>query len=450
MALAGVRDLTRPALLVVVVATTAANLLVPNALPVAVRVGFIALGTAAALALAALEARRPRAARPIVAAIVVVMAIAVAAPSHRSKDLYAYTMIGRTVEQHGANPYRTDPASFPRDPMLRFEGPKYRLAFSPYGPAFVGLTAATARVVGANPVRARIAFQAIAAFAVGGALLLLWRRTHDTAVLTVLGLHPAVALTVVNGGHADALVALALLGGTLLALDDRLFAAGITAAAAMLVKATALFPFVALAAWCCRRRGLRAAAAFSAPTALVAVPLTMAVPGALDAVRNANEGIISRASVWNTATRLHVFQPLTSQHAALVAILVVAVACGLLARAADRVVVISSAAWVFLGACFLPWYAVLALPVAALRPNAAATRVLGVQAAVLVCGWEVGRRILGRDVAVHDLVSFVLPCVMLAVAFVFLVAARDGDDDAQKPRSRITADTALPSGTLSA
>jgi hypothetical protein len=36
--------------------------------------------------------------------------------------------------------------------------------------------------------------------------------------LALLGLHPVVALTVVNGGHPDALVALALLGATILVL----------------------------------------------------------------------------------------------------------------------------------------------------------------------------------------------------------------------------------------
>jgi hypothetical protein len=422
MALAGHRDVTRAALLVVVVATTAANLLVPNALPVAVRVGFIVVGTIGAFALAALEEQRPRSARPIIAAILVVMAVAVVAPSRRSKDLYAYTMIGRTVERYGANPYRADPATFARDPMLHFEGAKYRSVLSPYGPSFVALAAATARIAGPRPVAARIAFQAVAGLAVGAALVLLWRRTHDTAALALLGLHPVVALAVVNGGHADALVALALLGATLLALDDRFVGAGAATAAAVLIKATALFPFLALTLWCWRRRGLRAALAFTMPGALVAVPLTMAIPGALSAVRNANAGVISRASVWNAVARSHLFQPLTSQQVALVAVMLVAVACGVLVRAVDRVVVISAAAWVFLGAYFLPWYAVLALPVAARRPNSAATRVLGVQAGVLVCGWEISREILGRDVAVHDIVSFVLPCVMLAAACALLFA----------------------------
>ena len=49
--------------------------------------------------------------------------------------------------------------------------------------------------------------------AVGAMLWLLWKRTRNPAVLAFVGLHPLLAVSVVNGGHPDALVALGVLAG---------------------------------------------------------------------------------------------------------------------------------------------------------------------------------------------------------------------------------------------
>ena len=57
--------------------------------------------------------------------------------------------------------------------------------------------------------------------AVGAMLWLLWKRTRNPAVLAFVGLHPLLAISVVNGGHPDALVALGVLAGVLLAIDRR-------------------------------------------------------------------------------------------------------------------------------------------------------------------------------------------------------------------------------------
>ena len=90
-----------------------------------------------------------------------------------------------------------------------------------YGPVFTVVMAAAAPVIGESTFLARFVYQVIACAAVGALLWVLWKRTRNPTVLAFVGLHPLVAVSVVNGGHPDALIALAFLLAVLLALERR-------------------------------------------------------------------------------------------------------------------------------------------------------------------------------------------------------------------------------------
>jgi hypothetical protein len=56
---------------------------------------------------------------PVVSAIVIVLALAVATPSYQSQDVFSYAMYGRMVTEHHENPYNHYPMHFEGDLMRR-------------------------------------------------------------------------------------------------------------------------------------------------------------------------------------------------------------------------------------------------------------------------------------------------------------------------------------------
>ena len=85
------------------------------------------------------------------------------------------------------------------------------------------------------------------------ALALVWRRTRSTAAVLWLGLHPLFGVTVVNGGHIDAAVGLAVAAGVWFVARDRPRAAGIALGLGALVKLTGLLALLGLVPWLLRR-----------------------------------------------------------------------------------------------------------------------------------------------------------------------------------------------------
>ena len=105
-------------------------------------------------------------------------------------------------------------------------------------------------------------------------------------------------ISVVNGGHNDALVGLGILLATLLVTTRRLALAGTALGVAALIKVTALLAFPALAVWAAWRLGRHAAARFSAAVGLVfGLGYVAAGPGAFAAL-SGNRRLMSRASPW--------------------------------------------------------------------------------------------------------------------------------------------------------
>src|SRR5437667_45662 len=124
-----------------------------------------------------------------------------------------------------------------------------RDAFDPPGPSLLLLLIAFVSLgllVAAEVRRPRLDRRAV-----------LGLRARSAAALALLALNPVVIVSVVNGGHNDALVGLGVLGGVLLA-ERRPLVAGLVLGAAALIKAAALLPLAVVAVWVWRRRGWRA------------------------------------------------------------------------------------------------------------------------------------------------------------------------------------------------
>ena len=201
--------ITRPrrwAQAIATAACTGAVIVAPKSIDPAIKVPLILLGTILAIDLSRREARDPGDPRPIVGAISGLFALAVVITPKFATDIWSFTIVGRTLAVHHLNPYRVAPAALAHDPLLPFLHVTWRSGTTPYGPLFVLHSALVALVSGTHPLLYRLAFQSTSAIAIGAALWLLWRANHSTASLALIGLHPVVAGSIVNGGHNDALL----------------------------------------------------------------------------------------------------------------------------------------------------------------------------------------------------------------------------------------------------
>src|SRR2546423_8620271 len=80
--------------------------------------------------------------RPVLTAIAVTGLLAVATPSHQSKDVFSYAMYGRILTEHHSNPYNSYPMHFEGDPMRRHVSALWQRTPDIYGPAFTVVMAA--------------------------------------------------------------------------------------------------------------------------------------------------------------------------------------------------------------------------------------------------------------------------------------------------------------------
>ncbi len=402
------------------------------------------LCTALATATAIWVARRHTHVDPRAVAVAagVVLAVAVVLPPHGSHDVWSYAMVGRTVAAHHANPYVTPPGAFPADPILAGVARGWRHTTTPYGPVFVAYAAGVASVAGPHPLLERWGFQLGDALAVALALWLLWRATGMSSALVLLAMHPVVSATIVNGGHNDALVGLAVLAAALLARADRFAASGWALAAGALVKLPAGLAVLPLAAWAWKRRGVGAAIEVSAPPLVLALGSNAFVPGALHSVASADAGVVSRGSVWNLALQARTwfaaswggsgFAPLLTKGALVMVALFALVAARQALHARTRVdggVATATSSWLFAGAYTLPWYAGWSLPVAALQPASPVTALIVVQAGFLAASGTIPRAFMHRHAALGATVHLVIPAVLLAA---FLVAVLCTDQPARQ------------------
>lgn len=290
-----------PAALGTCVGATAFVLVVGAGAPEPADLVALSLAFLALVVLLGTEGRRATlSARTVAASVTALLALAVAVPPVMSRDLWSYAMYGRIAAVHRASPYVRTPADYPDDPLFHEVAPGWRKTPSVYGPAFTAVSAAGMRAVGANRTGARLFFQVLAATAVTAALVVTWRLTRDARALAAVGLNPLVVVAVVNGGHNDALIGLALLGAVVAAARRRWTAAGALVGAAALVKVTALLALVGLMLWVAGALGWRRALGTVAVCGVV-VAVGYGLGGGRAALRPLETARLrtSGASVWN-------------------------------------------------------------------------------------------------------------------------------------------------------
>ena len=264
-------------------------------------VTLIAFGSFGALFLPAVRAYALTRRRVLLLGVLLV-AIALITPPRGSHDIWSYAVYGRLVSAHHVSPFTHVPADFPHDPMVHLVARGWRHTSSVYGPGFVAVSAAGTALTGSSEVATRLLFQFLEALALGGALLIIWRRTRDPVALAFVALNPAL-IVVVNGGHNDVVVGLALLAGTLLLADGHPRRAGLVLAAGALVKLVLLLPLGVLLIWAWRRCGPRAAVEAGATGGIVLLA-AYALSGGAEALRPLLRASRqhSRSSLWQIAT----------------------------------------------------------------------------------------------------------------------------------------------------
>lgn len=218
-------------------------------------------------------------------------------PPRHSRDVASFSIYGRIVAVHDANPYVDLPSAFADDPVYPEVGRRWVNTPSRYGPLFTGVSALGARVLPARPLPLRLWFQGITLLGALGVAVLAWRRWSSPAALAFVALHPVMTLSVINGAHNDVFVGLGALAFVMLVERKRFAAAGAALALAALIKLTAVLALVAGVLWLLSRRQVRGAIVATVACVVPTVGMMAAVPGCLDAVRSAAD-INVKNSLW--------------------------------------------------------------------------------------------------------------------------------------------------------
>ena len=405
----------------------------------------VVCATAAAGAFSVLQRRASRrGGRRLGGAVVavgigMVMLVAVGAPNRTSNDLWSYGSYGRMVVVHHANPYVATPSEFPHDPFSRRVSQIWQHRSSVYGPVWVGVTAVDALVVGTSPLGNRLFFQLLAAIAATTILTIVWKRTRSPAALVWLGLHP-VFVFAINSGHADLLIGLAILVGSLsIARGQAGWVAGVLIGLAALIKVTALLGLlgIVLWAWRARRRRLVRQTLVGAG-AVVVLGYAPFFADASHVLGNADH-TVSLWSPWNGLADLilghdalrQLPNPLafnqtleTLFYAGTGLVVVLAVVIGWRASAAREprpVAGVTAAAYPIGAAYSLPWYANWALPCLTDPDPSPLAWIVWLQAATMLTALKLHDHPAGTiaDAISRGLITDVLPVVWVIAFIVF-------------------------------
>jgi Glycosyltransferase family 87 len=309
----------------------------------------------------------------LVAALAAAIQLApLGAPLLISSDAWTYWDYARIAAVHGANPYDDPPREFPDDPAYPHIGGAWHGSTSVYGPLFTLASEPVALAAGSSKDAAAWLHKSLAAafMLVTVALCGLLARRRAFAVAFV-GWNPLLALHFAGGGHNDAWMAAAVVGALALSARGRPQWAGVSWAAAILIKwvAAVFLPLRALEARATGRRVGHLGFAFSA-AAIVAVATAQFGAHWLGAF-----GPLARNATRETRFALpHRLTELGLPHAVGLAVLIAAFAVAYLwlARQAwrGRARLGLTAALLLCASPYLvPWYTVWAVPLAGIEDD---------------------------------------------------------------------------------
>ncbi|MGZ5323001.1 MAG: polyprenol phosphomannose-dependent alpha 1,6 mannosyltransferase MptB [Solirubrobacterales bacterium] len=297
-------------------------------------------------------------------------------PPLLSLDVFSYVSYARLAGEHGLNPYSSAPSAVPGDPALALVE-DWRESVSVYGPLFTLLTAPLGKLsVGAAVWLLKAAAGlSVAAIAWIVARLAALRGVDPRFAVALVALNPLVLVHVVGGAHNDALMAALMMLAVAGVVTGRQLLGGIGVAAAAAVKASALMlvPFALLGA---ERRGRLLTGMAIGAAALIGAGLA-AFGSSLDEaakVVGQNQGLTSRASVPGTLSR-ELGLDLDAVRAVFLTAFALVLA-GLLAWVARGADWVRGTGWgvfaLLVATSYLtPWYAIWALPHAALARDRA-------------------------------------------------------------------------------
>jgi hypothetical protein len=215
----------------------------------------------------ALLRRRPAPRGPVLVLAAAIQLTPLAAPLLLSTDAYSYWDYGRVAAVHHGNPYADRPSRFPDDPAYRRMGRDWQHKPSVYGPVFTLGSEGVAHVAGDSPRSATRAFRITAALAMVAlaGLASLW----GSFAAAFVGWSPVLALHFAGGGHNDVLMMLFVLAALAATRTGRYRWAGPAWVAALSTKMTALV-FLPLRVLEARRRRRVSHWSFAAAALVVA------------------------------------------------------------------------------------------------------------------------------------------------------------------------------------
>jgi hypothetical protein len=418
-----------------------------------VSVLLVAVSSGGAAAIAVLERRTPRLGpRPIVAAIGLLFVVAISVAPRTSNDLWSYTIYGRMVSVYGDSPYDKLPVDFRSDPFYPRVSPRWQHRGSVYGPAFVGFAAAGTALAGNSVLADRLFFQLTAAMAAAAVLWLIWRRTRSPAALAWLGLHPLLGPVIVNGGHNDIAIGLAVLAAAMLVRRRRGWLAGALIGLGALIKLTTMLALVGVVLWGWRQRERRVAVTATVAAGVVLVAGYLPFLGGASRVLTGADKTMTPASPFNplgAALLGHdawrdVPQPLAPNdtliaifYASLFVVAVLALTTGwraARAREPEAAIGATTGSYTVAAEYAFPWYAGWALPVLADRKPTALAWVVWVQAAVMLAALKlpIHPSTTVLDTTLRGTITYAAPLVVL-VAFVVAGLGATGHGWSDRP-----------------
>jgi alpha-1,6-mannosyltransferase len=341
---------------------------------------FIAAAGAAFLAylggLRLLERARESRATLVIAVAFAVQLLPLAGPVLVSTDVYTYWDYGRLSAVHGANPYEDTPSEFPGDPAFGLMGPRWYETSTVYGPGFTLASEAHASVVGESDEAAAWLYKTVGALSMAGLVALAARLGRRPALAAAfVGWNPVLALHFAGGGHNDALMMLLLVGALALAASGRRGLAGAAWAASISVKwvPLVLLPLRVLAD---RAAGRRAEyLGFAAVAALIVAVASWRYGTAWVGAFGPIEDNLRDQSRYSLPNRLVQVTGMPEGAAAGLVLALFAVFYVWLLREARRGrarLGLAAGALLVATTWLVPWYAVWAVPLAAVEEDRAA------------------------------------------------------------------------------
>ncbi|HSE82290.1 MAG TPA: glycosyltransferase 87 family protein [Gaiellaceae bacterium] len=193
----------------------------------------------------------------VVALACALQLLPLAGPVLLSTDVYTYWDYARISTEHGGNPYVDVPSDYPDDVAYPLMGSYWYDTSSVYGPGFTLASEAHALAVGESAEAASWTYRVLAAAAMVALVLLAARlSTRPAFAAAFVGWNPLLAVHFAGGGHNDAWMMAFVLAALAFAAAGRTALAGVSWALAIAIKWVPLL-FLPLRLLEARRTGRR-------------------------------------------------------------------------------------------------------------------------------------------------------------------------------------------------